>query len=222
MSNSGRNLAPDSANTRRDLPKDFAIFLDFFVQATAMVGEDYFRLPVAGREDLLYRERVYCYELYHYLRLTMEHSGPSFPYTLCGELDKSGHPYIRGNSLDRVKPDFLVHKPLSMTLNLVAIEVKPVARTIRGGNQTGVVGWRAIGQKEIEKDLKTLTAFHRAGSYHRAIYLIYGNDDKRFQRIRAKAAVLSDRLGTEEIDLDLIDLYLHQESGQPASRQAWL
>jgi hypothetical protein len=141
---------------------------------------------------------------------------------LCGELDKSGHPYIRGDSLDRVKPDFLIHRPLSMTLNLVAIEVKPVARTTRGRTRAGVVRRRAIRQDEIKKDLRSLTAFRTVGNYHRAIYLIYGDDDRRFQHIRAKAIVLSNKLGGEEIDLDLIDLYLHPQGGQSASQQAWL
>ena len=40
--------------------------------ATAAVGSEYFLLPVAradgGEPLLLYRERVYSYELYHQLR----------------------------------------------------------------------------------------------------------------------------------------------------------
>jgi len=135
---------------------------------------------------------------------------------LCGELDKSGHPYIRGNSLDRVKPDFLVHKPLSMTQNLVAIEVKPVAR-VQGVARTRK---RVVAQGEIEKDLKTLTAFCRCGSYRHAIYLIYGDDYSRFQHIRSKAVALGRELG-ERIDLDLIDLYLHSKPGESASCQPW-
>jgi hypothetical protein len=152
----------------------------------------------------------------------MDNSILRFRYMLCGELDKSGHPYIRGDSLDGVKPDFLVHVPLSMTDNLVAIEVKPVTRIIQDEAGTGAVRRRVIRQGEIEKDLRTLTAFRKVGKYLHAIYLIYGNDDRGFQHIRAKAAFLSNKLGTKKIDLGLIDLYLHRESGQPASHQVWL
>ena len=37
--------------------------------ATAAIGEEYFRLPIHG-SDPAYRERVYCYELYHQTRLS--------------------------------------------------------------------------------------------------------------------------------------------------------
>jgi hypothetical protein len=219
MSDSGANLTTNSRNTQHRLA---TTFLDVFAQATARIGEEYFQLPVAGREAPLYRERVYCYELYHRLRLTMDDYGLGHSYMLCGELDKSGHPYIRGGSLERVKPDFLVHEPLSMTNNLVAIEVKPVARIIQGKAGAEAVRRRAIGQDEIEKDLRSLTAFCKVGGYLRAIYLIYGNDDNRFQQIRATAADLSNKLGIANIDLGLIDLYLHRENGQRACRQVWL
>lgn len=48
------------------------------------------------------------------------------PYSLCGEVDKAGHPLIRGHGLDHLKPDFLVHDPGDLDENLVVIEVKPI------------------------------------------------------------------------------------------------
>ena len=36
-------------------------------QATAAIASEYFRLPV-WNADPVYRERVYCYELYHQMR----------------------------------------------------------------------------------------------------------------------------------------------------------
>ena len=51
---------------------------------------------------------------------------PDTRHTLAGEIDKSGHPLIRGNGLDNCKPDFLVHLPGEMEGNYAAIEVKPV------------------------------------------------------------------------------------------------
>lgn len=68
---------------------DLSIILDALVQATAKIAPPYFQLPVARLEAPLYRERVYCYELYHQLRLEV----PAYlPYSLSGEVDKLGHP----------------------------------------------------------------------------------------------------------------------------------
>ena len=47
-------------------------FLKLLIEATARVPLHYFQLPVAEREDPIYRERVYCYELYHQLRTLLE------------------------------------------------------------------------------------------------------------------------------------------------------
>ena len=212
-------MKPIQGNMQRDLVRDLEHFSSILSWATERIHADYMQLPVAGQEDTIYRERVYCYELYHCLRLTMSKLNQVFPYMLCGELDKSGHPYIRGNSLDRVKPDFLIHVPLSMSENLVAIEAKPVARIISSNAISGAAKRRAIRRDEIKKDLRTLTAFRRDGKYHHAIYLIYGDDDRRFQHIRARALALNNDL--KGIDLKLIDLYYHKESGQPAKRQMW-
>ena len=90
---------------------------EWLLCASSLVDEDYIQLPVADSEDLEYRERVYCYELYHQWRM---HWPKNFPFSLSGELDKSGHPLIR----DKSKPDFLVHIPGQMT-NLLIVEVKP-------------------------------------------------------------------------------------------------
>ena len=209
-------MKPIQSDIQRDLVKDLEHFSSILTQATENIDADYMQLPVAGQENTIYRERVYCYELYHRLRWAMSQL---CPYMLCGELDKSGHPYIRGNSLDRVKPDFLVHVPLSMSENLVAIEVKPVARIISGNARSGAAKRCAIRRDAIKKDLRTLTAFRRDGKYHHAIYLIYGDDDRRFQHIRARALALNN--DPKGIDLKLIDLYYHKESGQPAKRQMW-
>ena len=46
-----------------------------------------------------YRERVYCYEHYNRWRC---HWPDGYPYSLAGEIDKHGHPIIRGAA----KPDF--------------------------------------------------------------------------------------------------------------------
>ncbi len=71
--------------------------------AAAAIGPAYFQLPIAGKESPIYRERVYCYELYHQMR---QRWPPDSPFTLGGEVDKQGHPLVRGNGLDDASPIF--------------------------------------------------------------------------------------------------------------------
>ena len=137
-------MKPIPGDMQSDLARDFEHFPSILSRATERILADYMKLPVAGQEASIYRERVYCYELYHCLRLAMNEVNQLFQYMLCGELDKSAHPYIRGNSLDKVKPDFLIHIPLSMSKNLVAIEVKPVAGIISRNATSGTAKRRAV------------------------------------------------------------------------------
>ena len=133
--------------------QDFRRFMECLEKAIERIDSHYFQLPVQG-DDKIYRERVYCYELYHQLRCML---GDSFPYKLSGEVDKEGHPVIRSGK----KPDFIVHQPGDMENNLVVIEVKPV--TVRNRLE------------ELKKDLGTLKWFLDEAKYHKAIMLIYGN-----------------------------------------------
>jgi len=166
-------------------------------EATMHIEQNYFQLPIDGQEDPIYRERVYCYELYHQLR---SHWPDNTDYELGGEVDKCGHPLIRGDNLDRSKPDLLVHIPGSMGGNYTIIEVKPITAK-RGG---------------IDKDLKTLTAFRRHADYKKAVYLFYGSGNTN--RILTIAKELQEEKGKELIDLDLIEFWWHNRIGMPAIR----
>jgi hypothetical protein len=120
-------------------------------EATAAIAGEYFRLPIHGG-DPVYRERVYCYELYHQMRLRWPQAGP---FWLNGEVDKRLHPYFADGTAP--KPDLLVHEPGTGN-NYAVIEVKS-SRAADAG---------------IRKDLRTLTRFKNEFGYRRAIYLIYG------------------------------------------------
>jgi hypothetical protein len=123
--------------------------------ATALVPEGYFHLSIDGG-DPIYRERVYCYELYHQLRCLW----PSeCEYYLNGEIDKAAHPILKQCGADKIKPDFLIHKPGYMSGNYAIIEVKK----------------EDVDRAGIKKDLQTLILFLNAVGYERAIYLIYGH-----------------------------------------------
>jgi hypothetical protein len=162
--------------------------------ATSKIEDNYFQLPIDGLEDPIYRERVYCYELYHQLRLIWPQDEN---YELSGEIDKSGHPLIRGNNLDNVKPDLLVHIPGEMRGNHTIIEIKPITASLNG----------------IAKDLSTLTAFRKYAGYEKGIYLFYGNGNINAVVNRIKSLQVRN---SDKIDLNLIEVWLHSRVGDPA------
>ena len=88
--------------------------VEALVQATQAIGAPYFLLPVAGRDRPIKRERVYCYELFHQLRLALHDS----QLTLTGEPDKRGHP-----DFPPINPDFILHTPGCHERNTAVVEV---------------------------------------------------------------------------------------------------
>ncbi len=141
------------------MEKDFDFFIRCLLDAGEKIEPHYFQISTAGANELIYRERVYCYELYHQLRNAL---GDDFLYKLDGEVDKEGHPLIRP-TLGPKKPDFIVHIPGKMNRNLVVIEVKPITTENR----------------ELEKDINTLKGFLEKARYYRAIMFIYGEGECR-------------------------------------------
>ena len=132
------------------------VLLDLMRKATARIAPDYFQLPVAGSEEPIFRERVYCYELYHQLRLAMP---DGWPYVLDGEVDKKAHPILR--EVQGTIPDFIVHVPGSMERNLAIIEVKALP----------------VSRGDLARDLDKLCRFTETARYFAAIQLVYGRDD---------------------------------------------
>ncbi len=82
-------------------------------EATRSIEPGYFRLNIEGG-DPVYRERVYCYELYHQMRLKWP-EGCAF--YLNGEIDKAAHPILSKLGAGYAKPDLLVHRPGYMSGN---------------------------------------------------------------------------------------------------------
>jgi hypothetical protein len=154
-------------------------FLNALMAATARVTAQYFRLPVAAEEQAkaVYRERVYCYELYHHLRNVLDCERLPAGYALNGEIDKQAHPFIR-----RSAPDFLFHVPGDMNQNLVVVEVKPINAKPHG----------------IKKDVKNLAYFVSPEvGYRLGVMLVYGDDGRgitRFENALRNAEVDALRL----------------------------
>jgi hypothetical protein len=150
--------------------QDFEIFLDFLNDACKNMNDPhYFQIEEAGSDELKYRERVYCYELYHQLRCELT---DEYYYKLDGELDKAGHPIIK----EGFKPDFVVQKPKRMDENLVVIEVKPI-----NGKPSSIID-----------DMKKLKDFIDKYGYHGGIMLIYGENSDTYQLADTIAQIRSD------------------------------
>ena len=62
---------------------DFNFFIDQLKEAMLRVDQKYIEISIYKLPDNRYRERVYCYELYHQLRKLL---GDTYQYNLDGEL----------------------------------------------------------------------------------------------------------------------------------------
>jgi hypothetical protein len=145
-------------------PGHWPRFRDALVQSIGRIGEKYFsveRYRAVGPEQTP-RERVYCYELYHQLRCEL---GDDFPFTLHGEIDKSGQAFIEqklgGRGLAAPNPDFVLHIPGS----------------IADGDQLAVIEVKRIGllnARAFQRDIDKLEAFITPIGYHHAVFLLFG------------------------------------------------
>jgi len=157
--------------------------------ASSRIELDYFQLKIDGSGPI-YRERVYCYELYHQMRVLWPEATP---YFLNGEVDKRAHPILAKRDADGPKPDLLVHQPGDMRGNYTVVEVKS-AEARRAG---------------LRKDLSTLKLFRETVEYKRAIYLVYGSEAERLV-----ATIADDAANVPE--LPEIELWIHATCGEPA------
>jgi hypothetical protein len=151
------------------LKDNFQIFLRALLTATENIGQKYFQLPVAYRE-YVYRERAYCYELYHQIR---EQLPSDFAYTLSGEINKAGHPFV-APYCGEIIPDFLIHIPGNMRPmdNLAIMEVK----TIEGAN------FYQVG-KDLFKDIDTINCMTSLeNGYYKGIILVFGSNHEEKKR----------------------------------------
>lgn len=93
-----------------DIKEDYFVnLLECLIEASGAINDPpYFQVDGTGKVvvdggEPIYRERVYCYELYHQLRYKMEIDPLWDEYELAGDLDKIGYSIITG----KFKPDLL-------------------------------------------------------------------------------------------------------------------
>ena len=118
------------------------------------VPQEYYKLRTTYNSEGIVRERIFCYELYHRMRVYQESENLNDVFTLHGEIDKSGHREFLQE--DRKNPDFVFHIPGEMSNNAVVLEVKGkfnIADTV--------------------KDFETLERFTTEYQYKKGIYLFY-------------------------------------------------
>lgn len=162
-------------------------------EATRLIAAGFFRLPIAGGSPV-YRERVYCYELYHQMRILWP---DACPFCLNGEVDKRGHALMERFGAARAVPDLLVHGPGDMSRNHGIIEVKKSELTLEG----------------LRKDVETFATFLADGvGYERGIYLVFGERiaNRRREQMREEVSRLRPRLP--------IELWHHARVGEPATQ----
>lgn len=140
------------------------LILQALKTATGHIGTNYFLLPIAGKDRPIKRERVYCYELYHQLRIALNGAD----LTLTGEPDKRGNPdFLSGK---QPNPDFILHTPGHHHDNTAVIEVEC-----------------RLGQNHLTKDLKTLKLMKGKG-YRVLVLLLFAARKVPWQRLELAAS----------------------------------
>lgn len=128
-------------------------FLELLKNAIKNVDVSYQSVHTTGlcsEEDFeCARERVYCYELYHQLRLIIDEK----LYDVNGEIDKRGHKLIT----EGFNPDILIHKQGNMDNNELVLEVK--------------LKWQSSGVKD---DFKKLDKMTNKYNYKLGVFLFIG------------------------------------------------
>ncbi|WP_030527735.1 hypothetical protein [Phycicoccus jejuensis] len=200
-----------------DLSPDVAAsaFEPLLAKACSKVKRPWMLMPVSDehgrRVKEVYRERVYCYELYHQLRTLCDGADPMAVragapyYSLGGEIDKQGLHAVTKDG--RHQPDLVWHVP-GTDENAVVVEVK-IASTIT--------------KRGLEKDLLTLAAFcsRERTAYQQGWLLFVGwerSDDSLLALIHRAAASLRDELAS--VPAGYLRAFRHEDVGKPARELA--
>jgi len=169
MNNEPAPVQPISPAVDTDSWTVFRTALD---EAIVNIQPSYFRIKRYGDDDPEPRERAYCYELYHQLRLKLR---PDFPYTLHAEVDKAGHAEIVRcfGPNARPNPDFILHKP-----------------TLMGrGDNLGIIEVKASDEnrRNIGKDLRKIRKFLKCVGYVYGVMLFFGDQKPDLSHLRLGA-----------------------------------
>lgn len=131
----------------------WGVFRKALVESIAAIDREYFSVDRYAATPT-WRQRVYCYELYHNLRCAL---GNGFPYVLHGEIDKRGHAWVKSVLGYEPNPDFVVHAAGTQG-GLAVVEVEPADCDVGAATE----------------DVKKLRDFVTEVDYHTGILLLVG------------------------------------------------
>lgn len=173
-------------------------FIQMIKDSLDNVGDEYYKITTNYRTLGIVRERVFCYELYHQMRLVQSDRGLN-DVQIHGEIDKSGHIAFDRNA--RKNPDFVFHIPGMMQGNAIVVEVKG---KIEGTYQEGVY-----------KDIVTLSKFtNNKHYYHSGVLIIYNYTFEEFSRKIGE--FLKNRLQENKVSTDKIIIICKQSKSIPS------
>ena len=164
--------------------------VESFIQLTRgsldNVGDEYYRLTTTYKPLGIVRERVFCYELYHQMRLIQSQRGLT-DIQIHGEIDKSEH--FEFDEDAQKNPDFVFHVPGMMEGNAIVVEVKG---KLEGTYQDGIC-----------KDIRTLSKFTNNRHYYRlGVLIIYNYNLEEFRQKTGQ--FLKEELPKKQIATDKI------------------
>ena len=173
-------------------------FVEMIKGSLDNVGDEYYKITTTYESSGIVRERVFCYELYHQMRLVQSERGLT-DVQIHGEIDKSGHIAFDRNS--RKNPDFVFHIPGMMQGNAIVVEVKG---KIEGNYQEG-----------IDKDIVTLSKFtDNKHYYHSGVLIIYNYTYDEF--LRKIGEFLKNRLQENKVSTDKIIIICKKSKSIPS------
>jgi len=130
-------------------------YLELIKSALKCIGPAYFKLATTYEPSGIVRERVFCYELYHQIRRSMNRY---HKLSLNGEIDKRGHVDFKPEH--QKNPDFVFHIPGEHEKNTLVIEVK---------------GRLDYGSDSLAADLQTILSFINCYRYRAGIFILYNH-----------------------------------------------
>ena len=173
-------------------------FVEMITGSLDNVGDEYYKITTIYESSGIVRDRVFCYELYHQMRLVQSARGLT-DVQIHGEIDKSGHIAFDRNA--RKNPDFVFHIPGMMQGNAIVVEVKG---KIEGNYQEGVY-----------KDIVTLSKFtNNKHYYHSGVLIIYNYTYDEF--LRKIGEFLKNRLQENKVPTDKIIIICKQSKSIPS------
>lgn len=144
-------------------------YIELIKHALSQVEAEYFNLVTTYDSVGIVRERVFCYEFYHQMRLLLR---DRCDISLNGEIDKRGHRDFKQEH--QKNPDFVFHSPGTHENNTIVVEVK-----VKLDDREGVL-----------KDFQTLCTFVNEYQYKVGIFIIYNRTLRELRQVLGESLPL--------------------------------